>query len=310
VTLDLLYLGAGVILAAAGGELFVRGLVGLAAWARVPAGVIGATVAAFATSSPELTVAVTAAAEGRPEIALGDALGSNLVNIGLVVGLVLLLGVSEATRLSLRDATTALGLALGLLLLLLDGDVSRLDGLVLLIAFSAWIVVTTKAALRGRSDIVETVGERRHGRSIAEALIGLVLLVAAGRSLVAGAQGIGEELGISTFIVGVVLVSLGTSLPELATAIVSRVRGHAELGISTALGSNIFNTAFIVGIAAVAAPIEVAPREAAVSLLAAAAMIPVLVVGSRDKPLRRWRGAVLVGAYAVALLLTLLADRA
>jgi cation:H+ antiporter len=303
--LDLLSLATGVVLAAAGGELFVRGLVGLAAWARVPAGVIGATVAAFATSSPELTVAITSAADGRPEIALGDALGSNVVNIGLVVGIVLVLGVTSAGDISRRDAGTALGMALLLLILLLDGNVSRLDGAVLLGAFGAWLAWTTSEALRKRSEIVETLGERRHGRSVAEAILGLVCLIAAGRFLVLGAKEIGADLGISTFVVGVVLVSFGTSLPELATAVISRFRGHAELGIGTALGSNIFNTSFIVGVAAVLAPIEVAARDATVTLVVGAAMIPVLLIGTRGEPLARWRGVMLIGGYAASLLLLL-----
>jgi cation:H+ antiporter len=300
--LDLSYLAIGVALAAVGGEFFVRGLVGLAAWARVPAGVIGATVAAFATSSPELTVAVSAAADGRPEIALGDALGSNIVNIGLVVGVVLLMGMTSPVEVSRREAATALGMALLLLVLLLDGAVSRLDGIALLATFAAWLVLTTRDAMRGRSDIVETVGERRHARSVAEALVGLVCLVAAGRLLVLGAKGIGDELGLSTFVVGVVLVSLGTSLPELATAVISRVRGHAEIGISTALGSNIFNTSFIVGVAAALAPIGVSAREATLSIVAGVALILVLIIGARDdEPLPRWRGVVLVGGYCLSI---------
>jgi cation:H+ antiporter len=299
---DLTFLAMGVLLAAVGGEFFVRGLVGLAAWARVPAGVIGATVAAFATSSPELTVAISAAQDGTPEIALGDALGSNIVNIGLVVGIVLLMGVTAATEISRRDAATALGMALLLFVLLIDGDVTRYDGALLLATFAVWIVWTTRTALRDRSDIVEAVGERRHGRSVAEAVIGLVCLIAAGRLLVVGAKGIGDDLGVSTFVIGVILVSFGTSLPELATAIISRVRGHAELGVSTALGSNIFNTSFIVGVAAVLAPIEVAAREAVVSIVAGVTLILVLLVGTKDEALSRWRGAILVGGYCISLI--------
>jgi cation:H+ antiporter len=230
------------------------------------------------------------------------------VNIGLVVGIIVLLGMKSAAEVSHRDAATALGMAVLLLLLLLDGGVSRVDGVVLLATFAMWLTLTTRDAMRGRSDIVETVGERRHGRSVAEALVGLVCLVGAGRLLVLGAKEIGDDLGISTFVIGVVLVSFGTSLPELATAIVSRIRGHAELGVSTALGSNIFNTSFIVGIAAILAPIDVAAREAAVSILAGVALILVLLTGVRGEPLARWRGVVLVGGYGISLLLVVLLE--
>jgi cation:H+ antiporter len=305
VALPILFLCVGIVLAATGGEFFVRGLVGLASWARVPARVIGATIAAFATSSPELTVAITAASEGRPEIALGDALGSNVVNIGLVVGIVLLMGMTSPSQVSRTDAVTAIGMALLLLVMLLNGELSRLDGAVLLSVFAFWLVNTTKEAVSSRDQVVEALGEKRHGRSIAEAFVGLVCLVAAGRFLVVGAKEIGAELGISTFVVGVVLVSFGTSLPELATAVISRLRGYADLGIGTALGSNIFNTSFIVGVAAMITPIEVAVREAAFSLLVGVAMIPVLLVGTRGAPLARWRGAILIVGYVLSIVVLL-----
>lgn len=305
--LSLLVLG--LLFAGAGGELFVRGLVGLAAWLRIPAGVIGATVAAFATSSPELTVAITAATEGRPEIALGDALGSNIVNIGLVVGVVLLLGTTASSSLSRRDALTGLAMAGLLFMLIIDGDVSRRDGALLMLTFAAWMAATLTEALSARRDdneAVETVAERGHARAIGAALIGLVLLVLAGRFLVEGAKSIGAELGISTFVIGVVLVSLGTSLPELATAVISRVRGHAEIGLGAALGSNIFNTSFIVGLAAIISPIEVVRRDVSISIFFGVALVVILLVVARGESLPRSRGLILIGAY-VASLITLLA---
>jgi cation:H+ antiporter len=298
-------LGLGLVFAGCGGELFVRGLVGLAAWLRMPAGVIGATVAAFATSSPELTVAVSAAGEGRPEIALGDALGSNIVNIGLVVGVVLALGATSAADVSRRDALTGLAMAFLLLVLVLDEEVSRRDGAVLLIAFAAWLAVTVERALRGRSDIVATVAERRHGRALVAAALGLISLVLAGRLIVAGAKSISEDLGLSTFVVGVVLVSLGTSAPELATAVIARVRGHAEVGLGAAFGSNIFNTSFIIGIAALIAPIGVVRRDVSISVLFGAALVAVVLVGSSGRRLPRWRGFVLLAAYAASIFVLL-----
>ena len=233
---NLLFLGFGLVCAAIGGELFVRGLLGVAWWLRLPASVVGATVAAFATSSPELTVAINAAADGRSEIALGDALGSNIVNVGLVVGVLLLSG-AAARDLSRRDALTALGLTALMGFLVLDGELQVTDGVVLLIAFAAWLAYTLERAFDQRdprpsdaegepeSVAFHDLAEHRHGRSVVEALLGLVLLVAAGRLLVVGAKGLGTDLGLSTFVVGVVLVSFGTSLPELATAISARVRG-------------------------------------------------------------------------------------
>ncbi len=309
--LDFAMLGLGLLLAGCGGELFVRGLVGVASWLRIPAGVIGATVAAFATSSPELTVAVTAASDGRPEIALGDALGSNAVNIGLVVGVVLLMGATQSSSLSRRDALTGLAMTGLLFVLILDGDVSRRDGGVLMLTFAGWMAATLRDALSARRDdqnAVQTVAERRHARAAGEALVGLLLLVIAGRLLVGAAKAIGAELGISTFVVGVVLVSLGTSLPELATAVIARIRGHVEIGVGAALGSNIFNTSLIIGVAAIIAPIEVGRRDVSISIFFGAALVVLLLVLARREPLPRSRGLVLIGAY-VSSLVTLLATQ-
>jgi cation:H+ antiporter len=299
--------------------LFVRGLVGLAAWLRVPARLVGATVAAFATSSPELTVAVNAAADGRPEIALGDALGSNLVNIGLVVGIVVLLGGTSAANVSRRDAFVAAGTA-GLigLLMLRDDELSRRDGIVLLLVFATWLSLVVEEALQSRAadrrahaadgdNGLETIGERRHARAIGTTFVGVLLLIAAGRLLVVGAKGVGAELGLSTFVIGVVIVSVGTSLPELATALAASIRGHAELGLGTILGSNIFNVGFIVGVAAVLAPIPVEPGDVAISLVFGIAMFPILLWRTGGT-LRRWRGALLIASYVTALAVLLLAE--
>ncbi len=303
---DFVFLSIGLVCAALGGELFVRGLVGIASWIRVPAAVIGATVAAFATSSPELTVAINAAADDRPEIALGDALGSNLVNIGLVVGLLLLAGTSLTADLSRRDAWTGLGLTVTVGFLILDGEIARSEGFVLLFCFGVWISLLVRQSVEARDHeddniAVETIGERRHGRSVLVSLVGLAFLIAAGRLLVIGAKGLGAELGLSTFVVGVVFVSLGTSLPELATVIAAKIRGHAELGFGTVLGSNIFNVSFIVGVAAVLTPIDVDRGDVAISLLFGAAMLPVLLWRSRTTSFSRRRGVILLGMYGGAL---------
>jgi cation:H+ antiporter len=309
---NLLFLGLGLLCAAIGGELFVRGLIGIASWLRFPAALVGATVAAFATSSPELTVAINAAADDRPEIALGDALGSNIVNVGLVIGLLLLVG-SAASDLSRRDALTALGLTVLLGVLIVDGELARTDGMVLLLTFAAWLSVNVDEALRERGErppdegqsaddiALETLGERRHRRSVVEAVLGLVFLVAAGRLLVVGAKGLGADLGLSTFVVGVVLVSLGTSLPELATAVASKVRGHAELGLGTALGSNVFNISFIVGVTTVLSPFDVDRRDVWTSLVFGAAVLVVLLWRVKGKDFGRWRGALLLAMYGGAL---------
>jgi cation:H+ antiporter len=255
--IDLLVLATGVIAAAVGGELFVRGSVGLAAWARVPAGLIGATVAAFATSTPELSVSLQAAASGRPELALGDALGSNVLNVTVVLGIALVVGGACMSRRAIRrDLTTAAIAPLITLLALVDGRLVRAEAVVLLVIFAGWLVAVARHAQRERSSAGDVLGEPAGWPVLATTAGGLAALIVAGRLIVVAAKGIGAELGLDPFVIGATVVAVATSTPEIATAIISQRKGHSEVGVGTVLGSNVFNNLWIVGIAALVDPIE------------------------------------------------------
>ncbi len=303
---DLLILVAGLACAATGGELFVRGAVGIAEASRVPAGIIGATVAAFGTSSPELSVAINSALDGRPQLALGDALGSNVANIGLVLGLMLMVGSVRVTGGTIRrDLAAALIVPVVTAALAADGRIGRPDAVLLLVVFTFWLIVTVQAARRERSASAEVLAEHSFARAIPVGLIGLALLILAGRLIVSGAKGIGTELGLSAFIVGVVFVAVGTSVPELATAVISRLRGHEEIGLGTVLGSNIFNGALIIPIAALITPIRVDWGEIAVAIaFGIAVLIAILPIPSAV--LGRKRGALLLSLYVSSILVLLL----
>lgn len=296
----------GVLLAGLGGELFVRGAVGIAAAARVPPGIVGATVAAFATSSPELTVAVTSGLEGRSELALGDALGSNVANIGLVLGLVLVIGpMRMAGGVVRRDIAAALSIPVVTGLLALDGTLGATDAGVLLVLFATWLGASITAARRERSAAEEILGERAPARALLWSAVGLVLLVLAGRMIVSSTKGLGADLGLDAFVVGVVFVAIGTSVPELATAVIARVRGHDEVGLGTILGSNVFNGALIVPVAALLSPIDVDWGAIAVSLAFGLALV-LLVAPVGGAVLGRPRGLVLLGGYASSVVVLLL----
>jgi cation:H+ antiporter len=303
---ETLALVVGLICAGVGGELFVRAAVGIAAWARVPAGVIGATVAAFATSTPEVSVAVGAAAAEKPEIALGDALGSNVVNVALVLGVTLLVGPivapSQSTR---RDIPFAVLLPLVTIVLALDGQIARLDATILVSVFSAWLVLTTLSARRDRSAAVAVLAEKSHARSLVEMVAGLILLVAAGRLIVFGAKGVGEELGLDPFVVGATFVAVGTSTPELATTLIARIRGHSEIGLGTIVGSNIYNGGFIVSLAAFIHPISVSFRGVGAAIGFGLALVALLL--NARGALGRRLGLMFLGVYGgyIVVLLTL-----
>ncbi len=296
---------AGLAAAGLGGELFVRGTVGLAVAARLSPGIIAATVAAFATSSPELTVAITSALAGEPEIALGDALGSNVVNVAVILGAALLIAPIIAPRGSVRrDFPVALLLPAVLAALLVDGVLSRLDGLILLLCFVGWIIAVLIEVRRQRSAAGEVLGDKNPRRAAIEGAIGLVLLIAAGKLIVFGATGIAKAIGLSQFVIGATIVAVGTSVPELATALVSRLKGHDEVGIGTVLGSNIYNGLFIIGIAATIAPIHVKFVSAAPALILGLVAVA-LCFPPQSGRIGRWRGGMLIAVYLVYLVAVL-----
>lgn len=252
----------GVVCAGLGGELFIRGAVGLAHWARIAPGIIGAVVAAFATSSPELSVSISAALAGKPQIALGDALGSNIVNVALILALALLISGIQSTRdNNKRDFPVTLLLPIFTGILLFDGVLSRLDGFLMLALFLAWLAATVIEAKKLRSAADEVLGEHHRGMIVLSLAGGLILLVLAGEFIVAGAKGIALSFGVDYFVIGVTVVAIGTSAPELATTVIAKLRGHDEVGLGTILGSNIFNGLFIIPIAAIINPITVAARH-------------------------------------------------
>jgi cation:H+ antiporter len=220
-----------------------------------------------------------------------------VVNIGLVLGLALAIGGATPRRADLnRDLPVALIAPLVTLGLAVDGTIGRVDGAVLLACFAAWLTVTVRQAVRERDATGAVLAERRHRLIARDVLVGLVLLVLAGRLIVVAARGIGDALGWDVFTVGAVFVAVGTSVPELATTITARLRGHDEVGVGTVLGSNIFNGLLIVGVAAVITPMRVSSGEIAVAV-AAGVLGLLLVLPGRGARIGRGRGAALLTLY-------------
>lgn len=300
-----LLFGLGLICAAVGGELFVRGLIGLARRSGVPAGIIGATIAAFATSSPELSVALSSAPAGTPQLALGDAIGSNVVNVSLVLGLPLLIaGLAAPPGAIRRDLPVAFVAPLLTAGLLFDGRLSRIEAGVMLLLFLAWLVTTVLEARRRRDPTAVVLDSETPWITAARLLGGIVLLFAAGQLIVAGALGVARALGLDLYLVGALAVAVGTSAPEIATAVTAQLRRHGEITLGVILGSNIFNGLFIVPVAALIHPIEARFNEAVIGLGFGAVVTTLVYPGAKGLMTRR-RGAVLILlwlAYMVAQL--------
>lgn len=326
--MDLAALAGAIILAAAGGEAFLKGVLGIASWLRVPKLLVATTLAAFATSSPELTVSSIAALSGKPEIGLGDALGSNVVNIALILGLALLFGPTRVVRQELRrDFVLALAVPLLTLWLAVDGVLTRFEGGLLLLIFAIWmgLVIRAGAAARttgslqplanyesslplaGKTSAPAEAGAR-HRLALLYGVGGLAALIAAGRLFVSGASGIAATFGVDAYVIGALIVAIGTSLPELVTVILSRLRGHDDIGTGTLIGSNLFNGLAIVGVAASIHPIQSPPENIAIAisfgLIAVLLMIP-----NQAGFITRGRGILLLAVYAGFVLATLVAGR-
>ncbi|MCW5946509.1 MAG: calcium/sodium antiporter [Fimbriimonadales bacterium] len=300
-----LWLLIGFVSAGLGGELFVRGAVGLASWARVSPGIIGATVAAFATSSAEAAVAISSATAGKPEISLGNAIGANVANIAFILGAGLLISAMTTSKSGLkRDFPAAILAPIVLILFAWDGQLSRLDCALMLVLFFAWLTGVTMEAKKQRSEVVETLGEINHPLVITWLVIGLGLLAVAGHTIVIGAEGVGEIFGLDKFVVGATLVAVGTTIPELATMVIAKLKKHDEVGLGTVIGSNIFNILFVVPVAGVIHPISASIRDIGVGV-AFGVFVLLCAYPQGTGKIPRWRGVVLVTLYVAYLTVVL-----
>jgi len=309
----------GLVVLVLGGELLVRGGSGLGRSFGLPPLVVGLTIVAFATSTPELAVSVDASLSGSPGLAVGNVVGSNIVNVLLVLGLAaLVLPIAVRSQLVKLDVPIMVAISVLLLVLSLDGSVSRLDGALLLLLAVGYVALSIVVGLREGAkadDAADDAGEGppRLPVSLALVVVGVALLVLGARALVSGATTLAESFGVSELVIGLTVVAVGTSLPELATSLIAAIRGERELAIGNIVGSNIMNIAAIMGLTAVVSPLGV-PVEAAavrfdmpVMVVVAIALVPVVFTGF---VIARWEAAVFLAFYVayVAYLLLAAAD--
>ncbi|MFC5379811.1 calcium/sodium antiporter [Aquipuribacter nitratireducens] len=310
--LTILSLLGGLVVLVVGGELLVRGAGGLALALGLSPLVVGLTVVSFATSAPELAVTLDATLAGSPELAVGNVVGSNIANVLLVLGLsALVLPLAVATGVLRQDVPVMIGFSVLALVLALDGGIGRLDGVVLvalLLAYTAWLVVASRRTERRSAGTTQAPvrrparSARRVGVDVLLVVVGVGLLVLGARLLVGAATGIGAALGVSDLVMGLTVVAVGTSLPELATSVIAAVRGERDLAVGNVVGSNVFNLGAVLGLAAVISPGGVPVSDGALALdlpvmvVVALALLPVVFTGAA---VARWEGAVFVAYYAV-----------
>ena len=320
----------GLVLLIGGGEVLVRGASALATKLGIPPLVVGLVIVSAATSAPELAVTIGAVIDEEPSLAVGNVVGSNIVNVLLILGLsALFLPLAVKRRLVKFDLPVMVGISLLLLVLALDGEITQIDGAILFAAAVAHVVlsftlskkdpdaapdVATAAAAPAATGPVRTrrapaSGVLSYLIPVVLILAGIGLLVFGADLLVTGAVAIATGFGVSSLVIGLTVVAIGTSLPELATSIAAVRRGERDLAVGNIVGSNIFNIGIVLGLPAIFFPAGIPVPDAAISLdiplmiAAAVALVPIAFTGFT---IARWEGAVFVGlyvAYTVYLIL-------
>lgn len=298
-----------------GGEILVRGAVGLATRLRIAPFVIGSTVVGFGTSSPELVTSIDAALIDAPGIAVGNVIGSNVANILLILGVAALIQPVRATPAAFRrDGAVLVIASLACLAVVLSGTVTRFAGAAFVIMLAAYLAGTFFIERNGRvrspalaADDVGSSGQDSLPFSVAALAGGIALVILGARFLVDGAVTLARDSGLSEAAIGLTVVAIGTSLPELATSAVAARRGSSDIAIGNVVGSSIFNILAILGVTAlvtpVAVPVEIARFDIWVMLAATVALVVVTVTGWR---VSRREGAALLAGYAVFLIVVLM----
>jgi cation:H+ antiporter len=296
--MDLIFAAIGLVLLLGGGEGLVRGGVAFATRMRLPMAVVGAVVLGFGTSMPEMLTSISAALSGAPGIAVGNVLGSNIANILLILGVAALIAPVPAQAAATEDrAWLAAATLLGLAVIVRGPEITRLEGALLLVALGLylWRQLSRDAA----TEAVPGIPAMGAARIAAWLVGGLVALIAGAWLLVEGATGIARSLGISETVIGLTVVAVGTSLPELATSVIAARRGESGLALGNILGSNVFNIFAILGLTAAIVPIPVPPGLSVVDLVVvvgtAAALLGCLLTGRVGRGI----GAAFLLAYAV-----------
>ncbi|MHC4880120.1 MAG: calcium/sodium antiporter [Planctomycetota bacterium] len=301
---------AGLGLLVIGGELLVRGASALALMLRISPLVVGLTVVAFGTSAPELAVSVQSAWLGSVDVAVGNVLGSNILNVLVVLGSsAVIMPLSVSSQLVRREVPLMVTASLLLFFLGRDGRITATDGLIL-VTILLWYIVRSVRASRRETEAIQSsliqaipssrARSRRAWQSGLQLIAGLTLLVAGSRCLVTGAVTVAKFLEVSELLIGLTVVAVGTSLPEIVTTVIAAARGERDIAVGNVVGSNLFNILCVVGFSSIVAPDGLTVSTTAlmfdfpVMIAVAIVCLPVFLTGHE---IARWEGCVFLACY-------------
>ena len=298
ILLQLLLLAVGFFFLAKGADFFVDGSASIAAKFKIPQLIIGLTVVAMGTSAPEAAVSISAALDGSADITIGNILGSNILNILVILGVSSLIAVLKVAKSTVWiDIPIMTGATVLLLCLGLDGVISTLDALIIFLVFVAFIVYMIISAIKSneKGDDIRLMSVPK---SLFFAVLGLIMIILGSRFTVDSATYIAKVLGVSDRFIGLTVVALGTSLPELFTSVMAARKGNADIAIGNIVGSNIFNILFIVGLSGLIIPVPFPKGFIFDSYVALGACALLFLLCFRKKQLGRLAGLVMLLGYA------------
>lgn len=300
ILIQLLFIVVGFTLLVKGADWFVDGAAGIAAKFGIPQLVIGLTIVAMGTSAPEAAVSITAAMKGSADITIGNIVGSNIMNILVILGLTSVIVVTAVAKSTVRYeipfmiAITFLLLALGYT----GNQITFIEGIILWACFILYLAYLFRMAKQNKEEVDEEMQDKPVWKLLLAVVIGIVCIVWGSNISVSAASEIARICGMSERFIGLTIVALGTSLPELVTSVSAARKGNADIAIGNIVGSNIFNILFVVGTTALITPVVFQPNFVADTLIAAGAAILLLVCVAKKQKLTRAAGAVMLAAYA------------
>ncbi|RMH39968.1 MAG: calcium/sodium antiporter [Gammaproteobacteria bacterium] len=305
--LALILIGIGLLVYSA--DRFTAGAAAIATHLNVPKIVIGLTIVAIGSSAPEMFVSATAAINDAPGIAIGNALGSNIINIAVVLGLTtVLMPLAIDSKIVTRELPLLVVVTLACGGLMLDGHLGRLEGILMLAALAAYIAWLTMVALKQRKNdklleelIEELPSQMPLWQAILWTLVGLVLLMLSSDMLVTGAAALARAAGISELVIGLTVIAIGTSLPELAASLAAAAKREHEMVLGNIIGSNIFNLLGVIGLSAALSPQHLEPlaltRDLPSMVIITLLLYAMSHTTNRKSELFRWHGYLLLSMY-------------
>lgn len=298
---QILLLALGFVMLIKGSDWFVDGSSGIATKFGIPQLVIGLTIVAMGTSAPEAAVSISAAFSGNADITIGNIVGSNILNVLIILGISSVI-VPIAVAPSTIKIETPFMIAITVIMLIfgLDGVISLIDGIILILLFIVYLtylfIVAKKDMAKNKEE--EATKQISVVKAVVFAIIGLALIVLGSNVTVDAATKIATAMGVSERFIGLTIVALGTSLPELFTSVTAARKGNADIAIGNIVGSNIFNILFVVGLSALIIPVPFDAKFIFDSIVAVAAGVLLLLCCLWTKKLRRWAGITMLLGYA------------